>query len=245
MGPKKCFVLQTKKGHEEYLNFQLFVDGWEIRDVQDVETGGLKREDTLQGNMEISHIDKEKYLGQIISSDGKNTKHISKMRNKGIGLQNKVIQMLETMPGGKFHFVIAKILRNSLVISSILSSSEVWYGVTTEELRQLEEVDEIWMRKLLDCSYNVPRDLLFLELEIVPIRFIVQMRRLLYLHHILQQKKDSLLYRFFMAQLGEPTPKDWVSQVLEDLEELEISFELDQIEVMKKEKFKLTVKEAV
>ena len=48
-----------------------------------------------------------------------------------------------------------------------------------------------------------------------------------------------------MAQLGEPTPKDWVSQVLEDLEELEISFELDQIEVMKKEKFKLTIKEAM
>ena len=64
--------------------------------------------------MEISHIDEEKYLGKIINSVGKSTKHISKMRNKGIGLQNKVIQMLETMPGGKFYFVIAKILSNSL-----------------------------------------------------------------------------------------------------------------------------------
>ena len=79
--------------------------------------------------MEISHIDEEKYLRQIISSDGKNTKHISKMRNKGIGVQNKVIQMLETMPGGKFYFVIAKILSNSLVISSILSSSKYGTGL--------------------------------------------------------------------------------------------------------------------
>ena len=48
-----------------------------------------------------------------------------------------------------------------------------------------------------------------------------------------------------MAQLEKPTPKDWVSQVLDDLKELEISFELEQIEVINKEKLKTAVKEAV
>ena len=48
------------------------------------------------------------------------------------------MQMLEAMPGGKFHFVIAKILRNWHILSSILSSSEVWYGVTIQELERLE-----------------------------------------------------------------------------------------------------------
>ena len=167
-------------------------------------------------------MNEEKYLGQIISSDGKNTKNIQKMRNKGLGLQNKVIQMLDAMPRGQFHFTIAKILRNSYVISSILSSSEVWYGVTKEELEKLEQVDEIWMRQLMDCSSNVPSDLLYLEQEVTPIRFLVKTRRLLYLHHILQQKKDSLLHRFFMAQLEKPTYRDWASQVLEDLEDFNI-----------------------
>ena len=43
--------------------------------VKDVETDRTLREDTLTGNMEISHMDAEKYLGQIISADGKNTKN--------------------------------------------------------------------------------------------------------------------------------------------------------------------------
>ena len=36
LGPKKCFVLHTQKGHEDYKNVQLYVDGWQMKDAQDV-----------------------------------------------------------------------------------------------------------------------------------------------------------------------------------------------------------------
>ena len=198
-GPQKCFVLHTTKEHEQYKNSELYVDGWILKDVINVVTGETTKEDTLEGNMEISHPDAEKYLGQILSSDGKNSKNIEKMRNKGIGIKNKVIQMLEEMPGGIFHFSIAIIYRNSYLISSILSSSEVWYGVTKAEIEQLEQVDEMLIRELMKCSSSVAKDLLYLELGILPIRFIIKTRRILYLHHILQQENQSLLYRFFIA----------------------------------------------
>ena len=48
-----------------------------------------------------------------------------------------------------------------------------------------------------------------------------------------------------MAQLEKPTYRDWVSQVLEDLEDLNIDMELEDIEMMKKEKFKSIVKEEI
>ena len=141
------------------------MDGWSLKNVSNVETGESAREDISEGDMEISHPEAQKYLGQIVSADGKNSKNIEKMRNKGIGIKNRVIQMLEEMPGGKFHFSIALIYRNSYLISSILSSSEVWYGVTKAEIEQLEQVDEMWIRDLMNCSSSVPKDLLYLELE--------------------------------------------------------------------------------
>ena len=100
--------------------------------------------------------------------------------------------MLTTMPGGKFHFEIAKINRNAYIISSMLSSSEIWYGVTKQELEKLEQVDEMFLRNLMECSYSVPKDLLYLELGVLPIRYIIQTRRLLNLNHVLQQEKESL-----------------------------------------------------
>ena len=87
------------------------------------------------------------------------------IRNRGIGLQNNIIQMLEAMSGGHFHFEIVKIYRNAYKISSILSSSEIWYGTIQHELERLEQVDEMWIWDLMNCSSSVPKDLLYLELE--------------------------------------------------------------------------------
>ena len=84
LGPKKCFFLHTGKEHE---NIELFVDGWAMKSVQDVETGEDSRQDIFEGTM-------DKYLGQTISADGRNTSNIEKIKNKGIDIQNKIIQML-------------------------------------------------------------------------------------------------------------------------------------------------------
>ena len=77
--------------------------------------------------------------------------------------------MLQTMPGGRYHFEIAVIYRNSILISSMLSSSEVWYFIKESEIQKLEQIDEMWIRKLFECSESVPKELLYLELGILPI----------------------------------------------------------------------------
>ena len=126
-----------------------------------------------------------------------------------------------------------------------MSNSEVWYGLTKLEAEQLEQTDEMWIRNLFDLSRNVAKDLLYLELGLVPVSYIIKGRRLMFLHHILHQKKDSLLHRFFMTQMKFPTQNDWVSTVLEDIVELDISLELKEIEEMSKERFKSIVQEKV
>ena len=48
-----------------------------------------------------------------------------------------------------------------------------------------------------------------------------------------------------MAQINFPSHNDWVSSVLEDLEELEIALEIQEIKVMPKVKVKEYVNEKV
>ena len=63
--------------------------------MKNYDTRELKWEDILDNTMkEILHINSEKYLGQILSNESKNIQNITKLRNKGIGLKNKVIQIL-------------------------------------------------------------------------------------------------------------------------------------------------------
>ena len=69
--------------------------------------------------------DSERYLGDVIAKDGKNIKNIKARVNKGTGIVRKILTMLDGIPFGKFHFEAGVILRNSLLVSSMLFNSEV------------------------------------------------------------------------------------------------------------------------
>ena len=85
----------------------------------------------------------ERYLGDVISKDGRNIKNIQARVNKGTGIVRKILTFVDGIPFGKYHFEAGVILRNSLLVSSMLFNSEVWYNVTDAELNLLETVDLI------------------------------------------------------------------------------------------------------
>ena len=74
-----------------------------------------------------------------------------------MGIQNKINKKWQ---GGHCHFEMAVIYKNAYLISSILDSSEVLYGVTGAKYEQLESVDQMWINNLFDSSSFVPTDLL-------------------------------------------------------------------------------------
>ena len=98
-------------------------------------------QDVCEGKEIMEMKTQEKYLGDIISQDGRNNKNIEARIRKGAGIIEKIMTVLEGIPFGKFYFETAMILRNSLLISSILVNSEAWYNLTNTEIRLLETVD--------------------------------------------------------------------------------------------------------
>ena len=155
---------------------------------------------------------------------------------------DKIIQILQNIPGGVHHFEIAMIFRSSYLLSSILSNSEVCYGVTKADIDLLEQVDIMLLQEIAECSRSTPHDLYYLEFGVIPISYLVKIRRLMFLHHILHQEEKSLLYRFFMAQLSNPTKGDWVTEALEDIDYLDSKLDLEDIGSMSKNRFKKIVK---
>ena len=100
LGAKKCFDMHVGNKHDDYKNIELFIDGWSVKEEKQFDTGKTVSKDTLKEDMnKISHIQSEKYLGQVLGCDCKNTINITNLRNKGIRTQNKIIQLLEKMPG--------------------------------------------------------------------------------------------------------------------------------------------------
>ena len=91
-------------------------------------------------------------------------------------------------------------------------------------------------------SYPQFNTMLYFLTGSIPLRFQIQRRRLVYLHHILNENKESLLQTFFEHQLKTRKAKDWTSKILKDIKEFEIVLSMDKIRTTPEREWKEKVK---
>ena len=144
------------------------------------------------------------YLGDVIAANGRHDKNVMNRKNTGLGIINQIMQILQATFYGKYYFEVALVLRESLLLSSLLLNSEAWVNLTDQDIRKLEQTDEILLARILDCDANTNNIFKYLELGVAPLRFEVMKRKVLFLQYILQQKKDSMIYKVFEATLNNP-----------------------------------------
>ena len=91
------------------------------------------------------------------------------------------------------------------------------YGIKKKETEELEEIDKILIRKILDATMSSCVESLYLELGLI-------------------------LYKFFETQYKYPIKDDWTLQVIEDLDDFGISSCFDYLKSKSKNAFKRLVK---
>jgi hypothetical protein len=165
-------------------------------------------------------VKEEKYVGDIVSEDSKHTKNIISRRSNGIGVCNEITTILSNLCLGPHHFHVAVMLRQAMLLQVLLSNSETWLRLTKANMKKLESVDHMLLRKILDTAISTPINALYLECGCIPIRFIIKKKRIMFLHHILTRQDNSLITKVFWAQVHSPAPGDWCQVVREDLEHL-------------------------
>ena len=146
---------------------------------------------------------------------------------------------------GKWHYEVAMVFRNSLLLSTLLTNTESWYSLTLKDVSELEKVDEALLRGILEAPAKTPIEALYLELGATPIKFLLMIRRINYLHHILMQEEGSMLYEVLMAQIEAPVKGDWVHLVRQDIQNLNLNMTFEDIATFSKQQLKAILKEAV
>ena len=189
----------------------------------------------------LEKLDEDKYLGDIISVDGKNSKNIQARRGKAVGIVNQINSILQDICFGPYQFEVALTLRNSLFLNSVLVNCEAWYGLTEDETADLEREDEKLLRRILESPSKSPKCMLYLETGCRPIRYLIMMRQLMFLHYILNEDDNSLIRRFLNTQVKNPGKNDWIITVKKTLETLDIHLDFDQIKQATRQQFKTFV----
>ena len=110
------------------------------------------------------------YLGDIISSDGKNSLNLDKRLAKVYGKVAEIIAITNKLSLGRHFFKIAMLLRETLFLGSVLTNSEIWYRLTQADLNDIEALDRISISSL---PSSTPSAALYLELGCMRVRTII------------------------------------------------------------------------
>ena len=190
----------------------------------------------------MESVKDDMYLGDLISSDGKNRKNVEKRISKGLGIITQIMNLLENVSFGKHYVEIALLLRESMFVNGILFNAEVWYGLTKIELADYEKLDRLLLRRILQVPVSTPQESFYLELGILPLGVVIKKRRLQYLHNLVNRKKEEMLYQVFLTQWNNPTKGDWTETVKKNLAEFGFTEEYEFLKNISKLSFKNTLK---
>ena len=152
----------------------------------------------------MPEVTEELYLGDMISSDGKNTKNVRNRVSKGLGIVSQIFNILVNTCFGPHFFNIAMLLRESMLVNDITNNAEVWNNLTESEIGEFENVDKLFSRKLLGVPKSTPIESFYLELGAIPVGIILKARREDYLYSILGKEETGMLYSFFITQWNSP-----------------------------------------
>ena len=209
---------------------------------------GPKKEDCPQLKIHDSLMkttETQKYLGEIISSSGKNSENIKERCKTGYKSISEIKSLIKEVSFGKFEIQIGLIMKDSIFMSKMLLNSEVWHSVTKSQIEELEVIDRILLRYILNGHSKTGLEWLYADTGKLNLSSLIQIRRQMYLWHILSRDESELIHRIYKMQKISSSVGDWVTIIESDKLELNIDLTDEEIQGVPKNVFKKYVKSKV
>ena len=89
-GVTKCKSILVIKDRDSVFNSDIMVDNLEAKYEENPMTGNLSLNENFSGQTKIEQIDKQMYLGFVISPTGDNLVNIEHIKKKSIGIIRKI-----------------------------------------------------------------------------------------------------------------------------------------------------------
>ena len=102
----------------------------------------------------------DKYLGDLINTTGTIRNTVEDRKNKGFGIVNEIIALLDEIPLGRYKIEIGLKLRQAMLLNGILYNSEAWHLLSEAEIKTMETVDEHLLRSLVQGHAKTPIEFL-------------------------------------------------------------------------------------
>ena len=83
--------------------------------------------------------------------------------SKGLGIIVQIMNILDEFNFGPHYSEIALLLPESMLINGTTTNAEIWYNFSQNEIQEFENLDKLYLRRLLRVPKSTPTEAFYLE----------------------------------------------------------------------------------
>ena len=172
-------------------------------------------------NKLLLETDKAKYLADMISND---SDVLFKSRlDLAMGYATQCLAILTEISLGHGFYSTAKLLHQSIFLSGSMTNVETWPQFTDSRVCAFERVQQYFIRRVFQAHSKTPIECLYLELGVIPFRYTIMKKRIMYFKVISERDDSELTKKVILAQVRSPLSGDFMYQVKASMSALSIS----------------------
>ena len=142
------------------------------------------------GEMEIEETDEYRYLGDIVSSDGKNTKNLKARKDKINAATANVKAQAGSQVLNRVGTTVLLELHDKRLISSLLNNAESW-NLNKGEEEELEKIEIQTIKNLFDLPLHTPTVAILFSFGILHTTQKIEKKMLMWLHKTIQKDEND------------------------------------------------------
>ena len=169
----------------------------------------------------ITQASNYKYLGDHMSDgwDILYKKRYERAQSYSINCQ----AMCTEISLGQQLYSVARLLHQAIFLNGTLVNMETWPNFKCDRLAMFERGELGFFRKILSAHSKTPIECFYLELGVIPFRFHLMARRIMYFQTIMAREDDEITKKIVIYQKEAQIKGDFYMQVSSDLKDLGIS----------------------
>ena len=167
----------------------------------------LEKNPIMMGGIIIKHSQKEKYLGDIIHEKGCKEsiqETINERIRKLISKSEEIIQLADTpMMSGFGHSKVAFNLFEAQIIPCLLHNAESWIGITNKQIKQLQEFQDIFVRKVLRIAPSTTKALINWDIGLQSMKWRIASKKLQFVRKIMLKDNSNITKNVLINEMIE------------------------------------------
>ena len=160
--------------------------------------------------MEIQNCTSYTYLGDVISSNGKNKENIAERRRKMVAATMSIKTIASNEDLNRIETVVLLELHEKISISSLLNNAEAW-DLLIGEKKDLEQIELLNVKSLFDLPTKTPTPAILHTLGLPYTTNRIKKKQLLFLHRLLNKDPNQQTRK--MLKVLDKLKVGWTKQV--------------------------------